>query len=258
MRIGRGLFLLATGIPGIFFAACSASNGEPIPSELRDAEALDVGSSVLPGKDGSSPSEDGGTTKDASTKDAPSDAHDAGVTSKSVRINEVYVDRGSGGSQSEFVELRGPEGTPVDDLFLRLVDDNGTATGQAFTVGSSGEKIGPTGTWVIGGALVPGRVDRIVTNPEGWGIDTKGAVQLLRGPSREVLDVVGWTTDPDGGFVPQPVLPPKSTGEGKPYVLPATGTTSFGRTPNAADTDDNQADFCTMAQTNGAANAACQ
>lgn len=258
MRIGRGLLVLTTGIPGLFFAACSASNGDAIPSEVRDAEALDVGSSVVPTKDGSSStSEDGGTPKDASTKDAPSDAEDAATSSTIVRINEVYVDRGSGGSQSEYVELRGPEGTPVDDLFLRLVDGNGTATAQAFTVGSKGDTIGATGTWVIGGALVPGRVDRIVTNPQGWGIDTKGAVQLLRGANRDVIDVVGWTTDPDGGFVPQPVLPPKPTGEGKPYVLPA-GTTSFGRKPNAADTNDNQADFCTMAQTNGATNGACQ
>lgn len=256
MRIGRGLILLATGVPGLFFAACSASNGDPIPSEVRDAEALEVGSTTPPIGDASS--SDGGTKKDSSTNDAASDAQDAGLTSKSVRISEVYVDRGSGGSQSEYVELRAPEGTPVDDLFLRLVDSNGTPTPQAFDVGVSGAKIGATGTWVIGGALVSGRVDRIVTNPQGWGIDTKGAVQLLRGANREVLDVVGWTTDPDGGVVPQPVLPPKSTGEGKPYVLPAVGTSSFGRRPNDPDTDDNRADFCTMAQTPGAANGACQ
>lgn len=256
MRLARFLFLVFAGVPGLLHAACSASNGDAIPGEVRDAQALDVGSTIPPGLDGASSESDSGAPEDAASSDALSDA-DA-PTSQSVRINEVYVDRMAGGSQVEYVELRGAEGLAVDDLFLRVVDKDGMPTPQAFAVGDPGDKIGATGTWVIGGALASGRVDQTITNAAGWGLDTVGAVQLLRGPARDVVDVVGWTTDPDGGFVTEPALPPKSTGEGKPYVLPSGGSGSFGRKAGAPDTNDNRADFCTMTKSGGNANAACE
>lgn len=256
MRIGRGLILLATGIPGIFIAACSASNGDPIPSEVRDAEALEVGSNEPPDRDrdGASPPQDGGVTKDATTKDAPADAPPDAPSSATVRINEIYVDRVGGGDKTEFVEVRGAEGTPVDDLFVRLVDHNGVV--HEFDLGTAGQKIGATGTWVIGSPFVSGRIDRSVTVAQGWGLDDRGAVQLVRGASKELVDVVGWTNDPDGGVVPQPSTNPKATGEGKPFVVPP-GVSSFGRRATGADTDDNRADFCSMTISNGATNGAC-
>lgn len=257
MRVSRGLLLLAFSTPAAFHVACSASNGDPIPPEVHDASALDVGTS-MPARDGATTTdEDAGTpVEDARAIDAPADVAPDAPTSRAVRISEVYVERGGLGSQAEYVELRGPVGAPVDDLFVRVVASNGAA--QAFDVGLSGAKIDATGTWVIGGALASCNVDRLVTTPQGWGLDTKGAVQLLRGGSNEVIDVVGWTTDPDGGTVPQPAAPPKSTGEGLPFILPPSGALAFGRMVSGADTNDNRADFCSMAKTCGTTAAVCE
>ena len=233
-------------------AACSASNGDPIPSEIHDARALDVGS-VVPARDGSPKATDddsGGpdaSPSDAGVQDAPADAPRDASSSEVVRINEVYVDRVVAGDKTEYVELRGPEGTRVDDLFLRLIDETGKASID-FDVGTGGQTIGATGTWVIGTNALVGRVDRAVLL-QHWGLETRGAVQLRRGAAKTLIDVVAWTDDPDGGGAP--------AGEGEPYLLPA-GQTSFGRVAVAADTGDNRADFCTMAKTPGATNAACE
>lgn len=253
MHRGRGLSIIVTALPWIAVAACSASNGDPIPSEVRDAEALDVGSSVLPGDAGGG-DDDADTAEDAAPKDAAADARDAAASSASVRINEVYVDRVVAGDKTEYVELAGAPGTPVGDLYLRLLDRDGNVD-LDVNVGKPGEQIGATGTWVIATSALPSRVDRSVSLAS-WGLDVRGAVQLTRGPSRALVDVVGFTNDPDGGVVAPPATDPKATGEGMPYVLPP-GTTSFGRTAGAADTGDNRADFCTMNPSAGAANGPC-
>jgi hypothetical protein len=242
---------VASASPLALAAACSASNGEPIPSEIYDAQALDVGT-VVPGRDGSPPViEDSGAADapptDAAANDAPADAPQETSTSAVVRINEVYVDRIVAGDNTEYVELRGPDGTRVDDLFIRIIDDTGKASAD-IDVGTGGQTIGATGTWVIGTNALVGRVDRAVLL-RYWGLDLRGAVELRRGPGKTLIDVVAWTDHPDGGGAPP--------GEGAPYLLPS-GTTSFGRVAGAPDTDDNEADFCTMAKSVGAANTACQ
>lgn len=251
MRFSWARLVVASASPLALVAACSASNGDPIPSEIHDAQALDVGS-VVPARDGSSPPpEDSGAADapptDAGASDAPADAPKEASTSAVVRINEVYVDRIVAGDSTEYLELRGPEGTRVDDLFIRIIDDTGTASSD-IDVGKGGQTIGATGTWVIGTGALVGRVDRVVSL-NGWGLDRRGAIQLRRGAARTVIDVVAWTDDPDGGGAP--------AGEGAPYLL-SSGVTSFGRVSGAPDTDDNRVDFCTMAMTMGDVNAACQ
>lgn len=250
----RWLFLPMLLVPAAVEVACSASNGELIPSEVRDAEALDATTSNPTPRDSSSSTEEDASVpkppNDGGAKDAPSDvAPDAPLTSAAVRINEIYVSQ-NGGDQAEFVELRGAVGAPLDDLFLRVIDDKGVTTGE-WPVASAGTKIGATGTWTLGGGTATGRIDKTVPAFDGWGLDnTKGAVLLLRGAAKTTIDAVSWYTDPDGGTV---------MGEGKPFVLSTTGGDSFGRElPSFADTNDNLADFCAMTQSAGATNSACK
>ena len=251
----RVLFLPMLLVPAGLEVACSGGNGDAIPSEVRDAEALDAAGPNVINRDSSTPDpdEDGGTTnppKDASSKDVVVDvAPDAAPSSADVRINEIYVSQ-NGGDQAEFVELRGAEGTLLDDLRLRAIDDKGVTTGE-WPLAPIGTKIGNTGTWTLGGGTAGGRIDSTIPAFDDWGLDnTKGAVLLLRGASKTVIDAVSWNSDADGGTV---------MGEGKPYILPTTGTNSFGRKPPSfGDTNDNRNDFCPMSQSAGAANTACK
>ena len=250
----RWLLLPSLLLPAALAVACSASNGASIGSEVRDAEALDV-STPDPVRDSSSSTDEDADTpvnppKDGGTKDAPADvAPDVALTSAGVRINEIYVSQ-AGGDQAEYVELRGAVGAPLDDLFLRSIDDKGLTTGE-WPVAAAGTKIGATGTWTLGGGTASGRIDKTVPAFDDWGLDNaKGAVLLLRGNAKTTIDAVSWNTDPDGGTV---------SGEGKPFILSTTGTNSFGRKPPSfGDTNDNLADFCPMNQTAGADNTACK
>jgi hypothetical protein len=249
----RWLLLPTLFVPATLEIACSASNGASIGSEIRDAEALDASTGDPADRDSSFTTDDADVPnppKDGAAKDTSTDAPvDAAVTSASVRINEIYVNRGAGGDQQEFIELSGAPGTAIDDLFVRALDGAGAPTGEwAITPAT---KIGATGTWTLGGGTASGRIDQTIPAFDDWGLVTaKGAVQLLRGPTKQVIDAVSWNTDGDGGTV---------MGEGKPFTLAPTGTDSFGRKPPSfGDTNDNRADFCAMNQSAGATNGACK
>lgn len=264
---GRSLFFLlsTTMIAAGVVGACSSTNGDPIPPEVYDAEALDAG--------GNPEDPDGGSKTDGapsdSGKDAASDAgKDAPVTAAAVVINELYVDRIGDGDGSEFVELRADPGTPVDDLKLRIIYPDGKVKYEV-NVGNAGDKVGPSGLWVVGGPQtfrlnVTDRVDRQVA-VSVWGLDYPGAVQLMRGIT--LLDVVGFTNEVDGGPVTaDPGLSaPKNVVETKPALIPdnagATSTTkrrSFGRKAGAVDTNNNATDFCKMEASPGFAQKACE
>lgn len=227
-------------------AACSAGNGEVGPSEIRDAAPLEASRF---------PDLEGGTEDDAGTHgEGDADAADTGAAPVVLLVNEVYVDQGGGGSQSEYVELRGKEGDPLDGFRLRIVHPNGSV--NEFAIADPGETMPSSGVWVVGGALLPGSqiADKIITTPEGWGLDDIGAAQLVYGPERTLVDVVGWTDDADAAAIVPPSIPPVVTSEGARVLLPDTASTSIGRKPGAADTNDNAADFCRMAATPRAPN----
>lgn len=266
MRGGRLLiFIATTTILTGAVAACVATNGDPIPAEVFDAEALDAGGNVEP---------DGEVTKDGATSDASKDVGtdtgtDATVTPAAVVINELYVDRIGDGDGSEFVELRAAPGTAVDDLKLRIIYPDGKVKYEV-NVGVAGDKVGPSGFWVVGGPQtfrlnVTDRVDRQVSVAV-WGLDYPGAVQLVRGTT--LLDVVGFSDQPDGGgaVTADPGLaPPTSVVEAKAALVPdnagATSTTkrrSFGRKAGAADTNVNAVDFCKMEASPGFAQKPCE
>lgn len=242
-------------------AACSATNGDPIPSQVFDASALDVGSN--PDEPDSGARTDGSTVKDGATKDAPVDSP---IVYAPVQINEVFVDNDGLGDGSELVELRAAPGTPVSDLKLRLVHADGQVKYEV-SVGNAGETFPASGLWVVAGAQtfklnVTEHVDRTVSL-NAWGLDNdRGAVQLVRGTT--LVDVVGYTTNPDAGALASPASAPKATVEGSPALVPVAANgmnakgLSFGRKTGAADTSDNLADFCTMEASPGYPQKACQ
>jgi hypothetical protein len=227
--------LAATALAGIV-AACSADNGDVPPPDVQDAAAVEAGFG---------PDPEAG--RDAPADNAQGDGGD-GATGPVIVINEVYVDvAGGGGSQSEFVELRGDPGMPLAPLKIRLVAANGTV--REFDAADPGETMPAGGLWVVGGASLPGAqiANHIITNPDGWGLDTRSAVQLVRG--NQLLDVVGWSDAPDAAVITPPSTPPTATSEGTRVILPTLAGKSIGRRPAAADTNDNLADFCRMATT---------
>lgn len=257
----RLLLAFAVVLPVIAHVACSG-NGDVVPNPIYDASALDVG--VNPNEPGNGP--DGAPRPDAAI-DAPVDApKDAPAPRGPVQINELYIDTLVDGDGTEFVELRGAPGTPVDDLKLRLVHADGKVKYEV-PVGVVGDKLDVNGLWVVGGATtfklnVGGRVDRIVSL-SGWGLDSPGAVQVVRGTT--LLDVVGYDEDPDAGALPPLTLPPTATFEGAIALVPdnrgagpGTKRKTLGRKTGAADTNNNRADFCTMEGSPGLAQKACQ
>ncbi len=196
------------------------------------------------------------TTADAApdaAKDVSSDA--APVTA--VRVEEIYVDRDISGDAVEYVELRGPVGTSLETLHLRLVDSTGKVTGEV-AISGAGAIIPASGLWVVGGASV----SKIFTAPHvdetvgisKWGLDnTAGSVQLVDvGATTTLLDVLGW-----GAAIPAPTTAPKATSEAAPRPLPTAVGHTLGRRPGAADSNDNTADFCEQNGTPGATNGAC-
>ena len=250
-------------------AACSATNGDPIPSQVYDASVLDAGGNPEdpePEVDGGR-GVDGSTKKDAAT-DAPVDAKDAAPNSAPVQINEIFVDNDALGDGAEFIELRAAPGTRADDLKLRIVYTNGLVTYEV-TVGAAGETFNGNGLWVVGGPQVfkvgvPSHVDRQVSIND-WGLDNeRGTIQVVRGTT--LLDVVGYARTPDSGALAPLALPPTATVEGKVATVPIAPTTtpaisrkhrSFGRKNAAADTGDNATDFCPMEASPGFVQKAC-
>jgi hypothetical protein len=243
MCFGRTTIALA--VLGAAIYGCSTSNGSAIPDPSYDAGPADA-------------------SGDAS-KDAGSDAADAGDPVAAVRINEIYVDNAGLGDTTEYIELRGAPGTLLDDLRLRLLDDSGQVSGEIDVASAAGDKIPASGLWVVGGGNTfqvdpSSDVDHVMLGSDlnAWGLQSaRGAVQLVRGTARTLLDVVGYDEQSDAGALPQPASNPKQTVEGTPAVAPATQKHSLGRTSGAADTNDNRADFCSMAPTAGRANAVC-
>jgi hypothetical protein len=270
MMVKRRIVLaLGAVLPLVAHAACSATNGDAIPSQVFDASALDASSSNPDDPDGGNGS-DSATKKDAPSSDAPSDAPPDAPNVAPVQINEIYVDNDGLGDGAEYVELRAAVGTPVDDLKLRLLHADGQVKYEV-TVGEAGAKFGMNGLWVVGGGStfklnVQEHIDKTVALGT-WGLDNaRGAVQLVRGTT--LLDVVGYGTDADAGALAPPASPPLATVEGSiakvpnapiPPTPPATKNkgSAFGRKTGAADTNDNRADFCKMEASPGYAQKPC-
>jgi hypothetical protein len=264
-RITRCAFALLALLPLGAHAACSSGNGDAIGNPMFDASPLDPGKNPYD-PDGSVPV-DGATPDGGGKEDAPVDAaKDSPVVNNApVQINEIYVDnKFLRGDATEYIELRAAPGTPVDDLKLRIVYATGGLKYEV-TVGDPGEKFGSNGLWVVGGNQtfklnVLDNVDQQVSVGI-FGLDERGAVQLVRGST--LLDVVGYGDNPDAGAVASPATPPTATSEGRlaeTAEQPASINSpakSIGRKTGAADTNNNNADFCQMVASPGFAQKPC-
>ena len=262
IRLAFGLLAL---LPLVAHAACSSTNGDAVGREVFDASALDVGANP---DDPDSNFLPDGARKDAGSDGAATDAaKDSAVIPNTapVEINEIYVDIVLRGDATEYVELRAAPGTPVDDLRLRLLYADGQVKYEV-SVGDPGEKFGANGLWVVGGFMtgrlnVQDHVDHALTVAT-WGLDDRGAVQVVRGGT--LLDVVGYGLDPDAGPVAPPASPPSLTSEGRIAMVPdqpasnSAPAKSFGRKTGAADTNNNSADFCKMTASPGFAQKPCE
>lgn len=259
-RFALGLFAL---LPLVAHAACASGNGDPIANPVYDASPLDLGSK--PDEPDSTAAHDAAPSGDADgPRDASADAPAANTAP--VQINEIYVDNAFlRGDATEYVELRAAMGTRVDDLRLRILYADGKVKYELL-VGELGEKFGASGLWVVGGQQtfklnVSDHVDHGVSTA-GFGLDERGAVQLVRGST--LLDVVGYGADPDAGALPAPATPPSATSEGRvartadqPATIGAPAR-SIGRKTGAADTNDNNADFCKMVASPGFPQKPCE
>src|SRR4051812_8151234 len=87
------------------FLACSGSNADNVPAEVRDASPLDVATANEDANRGEAGQKD--SPGEADGPDGAPDGPPSGPDPSNVRINEVYVDRTLSGAQVEFVELRG-------------------------------------------------------------------------------------------------------------------------------------------------------
>ena len=259
------LSLLAI-LPLAAHAACASSNGDAVGSQTYDASPLDPGQN--PGDpDGSIAQPDGAAPSDADPPiDVGADAKPDAANNAPVQINEIYVDNiFLRGDATEYIELRGAPGVAVDDLKLRILYANGQVKNEV-PAANAGEKFGANGLWVVGGTQtfklnVTDHVDHEVSTVT-WGLDTRGAIQLLRGSV--LLDVVGYGDNPDAGPVAPPATPPTATSEGaiaRTATQPASSSAparSIGRKTGAADTNVNGADFCTMVASPGFAQKPCE
>lgn len=260
MTLRRALLFGTLALNVVALHLGCADNGDADDRPVGDAGRVDAGSST------SEPApRDAEVASDArldAKTDAAADA-EAGPpppSSALMRIQEVYVDHDGLGDGSEYVELRGAPGTPVDDLTLRVLDGNGSVYADV-AVGDPGDVVGATGTWVVAGGTIfnvaaTNRVDQTLSI-SSWGLpNARGAIQLLRGPSRDLVDVLGYATTADAGAPSAPATPPTATSEALFVVVPSVAKRALGRLSGAPDTNDNRADFCAMTATPGAASQA--
>jgi len=247
-------------------AACATTNGEPIPDPAFEGSTLDASNNTDPGGGGGGGggSGDGGSDakKDGTPSDAKSEALPEAGPAFDVRINELFVDNALIGDATEYVELRGTPGISVADLKLRLLGADGHVLAEVDVANVPTDVIQPNGTWCIGGNQtfklgVADHVDKTVS-VNVWGLDNdRGAVQLVKGAAKDLIDVVGYDVNVPGTAAPAAPSPPTSTVETKVATVPATAKKAFGRKAAAADTNDNGADFCKMTPTPGKPQAAC-
>ncbi len=222
-----------------------------------DDGGLDLDSTIDSGVDSGTPPADtmvadttAADTTAADTFTPPADTGPGDVAK--ARIHEIYVDRALEGDKVEFVEISAPPNTPLDNLWLRHIDDKGVPVFE-LRVADAGAKMKASGLWVVGTSFVT--VDK--AHPlSAWGLTgAGGSVQLLRKDiAMSLVDVVGY-----GGAPASTATAPTKTIEGSAASIAASGSTgkTIGRKSVPGDTDNNSADFCVMNATPGAANGAC-
>lgn len=232
-----------------------AESGSPdsATDSAVDDGGLDLDSTIDSGSDsgadsGTPPAD---TSSGGDTFTPPVDAGPGDIAK--ARVHEIYINRAVEGDKVEFVEIAAPPNTPLENLWLRHIDDKGAVVFD-LPIADAGQKMHASGFWVVGTSFLL-KVDK--THPlASWGLTgAGGSVQLLRKDIADsVVDVVGY-----GGAPAAATIDPKKTIEGTAASIAAGGSTgkTIGRKSIPGDTDNNSADFCVMNATPGAANGAC-
>lgn len=257
------LSVLVSVAPVLAISACSGSAGTAIP--WADEAGRNLSSEA-----GASASDNDARESDAASADSgmvDAVATDGGVSGESaIQISEVYVDTAAVAAGSEYVELRGAAGTPLRDLRIRVLGANGSVRFEVDVTSNPLARVGATGFYVVGGAKVDALgvtyfVDRELGSG-AFGLDDEGgSIQLIsmQGGQRTLVDVVGYTAQPNGAAPLAPVnLPPSTTVLGKPAVLPSAPKRAMGRRASVPSKGDNRSDYCTMSPTPGFPQAPCQ
>ncbi len=163
-------------------------------------------------------------------------------------INEFVPDEhGAEGSSDEtFIEIRTEAGVDLTGAVIECVNGDG---GTVYLTVDLAGTVDTDGFFVVGEDAAIANTDQVLNNLNGLQNGPDGLI--LRDSCGTILDAVGY-----GAFGVSDVF----SGEGTPVAVGGEGT-SLGRCPGApasVDTDDNSADFVTIAvPTPGEANPAC-
>ena len=258
------LSVLLSVPPVLAVSACSGSAGPAIP--WSDEAGRNLSNEAGAFASDHDPRESDAAGADSGIVEVV--AGDGGVDAgqSAIQISEVYVDTAAVAAGSEYVELRGAAGTPLRDLRIRVLSANGSVRFEVDVTSNPLARIGATGFYVVGGTKVDALgvtyfVDREL-GVGAFGLNNEGgSIQLIsmQGGERSLIDVVGYTAQPNGAPPLPPVnLPPSTTVLGQPAVLPSAPKRAIGRRASGARRGDNRSDFCSMSPTPGFPQAPCQ
>jgi hypothetical protein len=170
----------------------------------------------------------------------PDDSGSSGGCVGKVVINEVQT-HGTASALVEFIELFNPNtcAVPMGNWDIGYKSAAGNGSGVVYTFGA-GDSIPASSYFVLGSATYAGTKN--ATFAAGFsGMADDGQI-ALRDDAAKVVDAVGFGTAA-GPFVEKSAAPGQAAGS------------SVGRSPNGADTDNNNTDFKTYATPSpGAAN----
>ena len=161
-------------------------------------------------------------------------------------INEIDYDTPGSGDTAEFVEILNPGASAVDlsGYRVELVDGSG---GEAYATYTGSGQLGAGKYFVIGDTAVIQPDPPFPVGTITLALDSKGLqqgpdiVRIVKISTEKVMDAVQY----EG----------RASGAGEGASAPSdTDVKSIGRCPNGSDTNDNGADFVTMAPTPGKTN----
>ncbi len=160
-------------------------------------------------------------------------------------INEIDYDTEGNGDTAEFVEILNPGSSAVDlsGYRIELVDG---ARGAAYATYTGSGQLGAGKYFVIGDTAVIQPDPPLPVGTVTLALDTNlqqgpDLVRIVKISTKKVMDAVQYEGSANGA------------GEGTPAPSD-TEDKSIGRCPNGSDTNDNGADFVTMAPTPGKTN----
>lgn len=164
-----------------------------------------------------------------------------GLSSPSVRINEIYYDHPGADTGYEFIELASADGTPADLSGFTIEFHNGTGSGWTLVWRApAGTQLAADAVFVVGGQNVVPAPDVVISLSLQNGPDALRLVDAAGNP----LDLVGYGGLADTAYVETRAAPAVSAGQ------------SLARVRDGVDTNHNALDFAAAIPTPGRRNAA--